>query len=40
MRFKLYNKTAEKITSLGVTRNNIGDPFAKLVLTNDFNKYG
>ena len=32
IRFKIYDKTAEKLTSLGVKFNKIGDPFSSLVL--------
>ena len=30
MRFKIYDKTADKLTSLGCTYNSPGDPFSNL----------
>lgn len=39
MRFKIYDKTAEKLTSLGVSNNKIRDPLSKLLLTTDCNSY-
>ena len=33
MRFKIYDKTAEKFTSKGVTHMETRDPFGSLVLT-------
>ena len=38
IRAKIYSKTAEKLTSLGVTKIRIGDPLANLVLKFDTNK--
>lgn len=39
MRFKFYDKTAEKLTSLGVSNNKIRDPLARLLLTPDYNNF-
>jgi hypothetical protein len=35
IRFKLYDKTAERFTSKGVKNRSIVDSFSTLVLTND-----
>ena len=35
IRAKIYSKTAEKVTSLGVGHLSVGDPLSKLLLTND-----
>ena len=35
MRFKIYNKTIDKLSSLGVKQDKIVDPFAELVLTSN-----
>ena len=32
MRFKIYDKTAEKLTSLGCSYNSPGDPLSNLLL--------
>ena len=32
IRFKIYDKTAERLTSKGVRNNNVVDPFSSLVL--------
>jgi len=39
MRFKIYDKSAEKLTSLGVSNNDVRDPLAKLLLTPDYNSF-
>ena len=33
MRIKIYGKTEDKLTSLGVSNNDVKDPLAKLLLT-------
>ena len=38
IRFKIYDKTAELLTSLGVSYDTIADPFSRLVLTNNYAK--
>ena len=38
MRFKIYNKTADKLTSNGVSNNSTEDPFSNLVLAGERNK--
>ncbi len=40
MRFKIYDKTAEKATSIGVSYKQIVDPLAQLLLTADYNSKG
>ena len=37
IRFKIYDKTAEKLTSKGVKNLKIGDPFSWLVLIQTHN---
>ena len=39
VRLKFYNKTIEKLISLGVMNDSLGDPLAKLFLTKDKNTY-
>lgn len=39
MRLKVYCKTAEKLTSCGVSNQKICDPLTKLLLTPDHNGY-
>jgi hypothetical protein len=40
IRFKIYDKTAERLTSKGVKDNSITDTFSKLTLTaSHFNTY-
>jgi hypothetical protein len=38
MRFKIYDKTAEKLTSLGCSYNSPGDPLSNLLLIEKLNK--
>jgi len=39
IRKKFYNKSLDKLLSLGVKNTKIGDPLSKLFLTKDQNKY-
>lgn len=34
MRLKLYDKTAERLTSFGVSNTNIGDPIGEILHSN------
>ena len=40
IRIKIYCKTAEKLTSIGVTNDEVHEPLSSLFLTNDKNRYG